>query len=90
MGESSLPGPDLIYKTMEKVHIIRNLLQTTYRWKKSYAYHRRRELEFEEGDKVYINISPMKGVVRFFKKGKLLVMWIPMKSYKGLERLLMI
>ncbi|XP_069149270.1 uncharacterized protein [Solanum lycopersicum] len=31
----------------------------------------RRELEFEEGDKVYLKISPMKGVMRFGKKGKL-------------------
>ena len=28
-------------------------------------------MEFEEGDKVYFKISPMKGVVRFGKKGKL-------------------
>ncbi|TMX05236.1 hypothetical protein EJD97_000311 [Solanum chilense] len=38
---------------------------------KSYADHRRRDLKFEEGDKVYLKISPMKGVVRFGKKGKL-------------------
>ena len=30
-----------------------------------------RELEFEEGDKVYVNILPMKGVMQFGKKGKL-------------------
>ena len=28
-------------------------------------------MEFEEGDKVYFKISPMKGVVRLGKKGKL-------------------
>ena len=28
-------------------------------------------MEFEEGDKVYLKISPMKGVVRYGKKGKL-------------------
>ena len=28
-------------------------------------------MEFEEGDKVYLKISLMKGVVRFGKKGKL-------------------
>ena len=56
---------------MEKVHIIRNRLQTTYSRQKSYADHRRRDLEFEEGDKVYLKISPMKEVVIFGKKGKL-------------------
>ena len=28
-------------------------------------------MEFEESDKVYLKISPIKGVVRFCKKGKL-------------------
>ena len=52
MGESSILGPYLIYKTMEKVHIIRNRLKTTYSRQKSYADHMRRELEIEKGDKV--------------------------------------
>ena len=30
VGKTSLLGPDLIYKTLEKVHIIRNRLQTAY------------------------------------------------------------
>ena len=46
-------------------------MQTTYSRQKPYADNRRRDLEFEEGDKVYLKISPMKGVVRFGKKGKL-------------------
>ena len=71
MGESSLLGPNLIYKTLEKVHIIRNRMQTAYSRQKSYADHKRRDLEFEERDKIYLEILPMKGVVRFVKKGKL-------------------
>ena len=58
-------GPDFIYKTLDKVHIIRNQLLTDYSRQKSYANHRRRVLVFEEDDKVYLKISPMKGVVRF-------------------------
>ena len=42
-----------------------------YSRQNSYADHSRRDLEFEEGDKVYLRISTMKGVVRFGKKGKL-------------------
>ena len=50
----------------------------------------RRELEFEEGDKVYLKISPMKGVMRFGKKGKLSPRYVgTMKSCKELVRLLM-
>ena len=71
VGESSLLGPDLIYKTLDKVYIIRNRLKTDYSRQKSYANHRRMELEFEEGDKVYLKIFLIKGVVRFCKKGKL-------------------
>ena len=44
VGEPLLRGPDLIYKTLEKVHIIRNRLQTAYSRQKSYADHRRRDL----------------------------------------------
>ena len=54
MDESSLLCPNFIYKTLEKVHIIINRLKKSYSWQKSYADHRRRELEFEEGDKVYL------------------------------------
>ena len=71
VGELSLHGLDLIYKTLEKFHIIRNRLQTAYSRKKSYADHRRRYFEFEKGDKVYLKIAPMKGLVRFGNKGKL-------------------
>ncbi|WMV18524.1 hypothetical protein MTR67_011909 [Solanum verrucosum] len=38
---------------------------------KSYADVRRRDLEFEVHDRVYLKISPMKGVMRFGNKGKL-------------------
>ncbi|KAF5472424.1 hypothetical protein F2P56_009144 [Juglans regia] len=38
---------------------------------KSYSDTRRRDLLFEGGDWVYLKVSPMKGVKRFGKKGKL-------------------
>ena len=47
-----------------------------YSRQKSYADNRRNDLEFEEGDKVYLKISPMKGVVRFGKKGKLIPRYV--------------
>ena len=46
-----------------------NRLQMTYSWQKSYAIIEKRDLEFL--NKVYLKISPIKGVVRFGKKGKL-------------------
>ena len=41
-------------------------------------------MEFEEGDKVYLKISPMKGVVRYGKKVKLSPLYVG--PYKILER----
>ncbi|KAL5573266.1 hypothetical protein UlMin_022863 [Ulmus minor] len=38
---------------------------------KSYADKRRRPLEFQVGDLVFLKVAPMKGVMRFGKKGKL-------------------
>ena len=39
--------------------------------KKSYAGNKRRELEFQVGDHVFLKMSLMKNVMRFRKKGKL-------------------
>ena len=38
---------------------------------KSYADNRRRPLKFEEGDYVYLKVSPLRGMRRFKVKGKL-------------------
>ena len=57
VGESSLLGPNMIYGTLEKVHIIRNRLKIAYSRQESYADHRRRDLVFKEGYKVYLLIS---------------------------------
>ena len=41
-----------------------------YSGKKSYEDHKNKDLKFEERDKMYLKISRMKGMVRFFNKGK--------------------
>ena len=46
-------------------------MKTAYSRQKSCADNRIRDLEFEIGDHVYLNISPMKGVMRFVKKRNL-------------------
>ncbi|WMV18968.1 hypothetical protein MTR67_012353 [Solanum verrucosum] len=62
---------ELVNEAMEKVWLIRERLKTTQSRQKSYADVRRRDLEFDVHDSVYLKISPMKGVMRFGKKGKL-------------------
>ena len=71
VGESSITGPDMIRDTSEKVSLIRLRLLTAQSRQKSYADVRRRPLEFEVGDHVFLKVMPKRGVVRFGKRGKL-------------------
>ena len=71
VGESSITGPDLIRDTSEKVGLIRQRLLTAQSRQKSYADVRRQPLEYEDGDHVFLEVMPKRGVVRFGKRGKL-------------------
>ncbi|WMV47937.1 hypothetical protein MTR67_041322 [Solanum verrucosum] len=71
VGEAWLIGLDLVHQAMEKVKVVQERLKTAQSHQKSYTDVRRRELEFEVHDWVYLKVSPMKGVMRFGKKGKL-------------------
>ena len=71
MGEKHIEGPDLIRETIEKVPLIQSRLRTTYSRQQSYADPKRRDVQFDEGDHVFLKISPMKGIQRFGKKKKL-------------------
>ena len=71
VGESSITSPDLIKDTSKKVGVIRNRLLTAQSRQKSYADIRRRPLEFEVGDHVFLKVMPKRGVIRFGKRGKL-------------------
>ncbi|KAH9671308.1 Endonuclease [Citrus sinensis] len=78
------PGSTKMYRTLRD-HYWWQVIKLASRWhlmrlymagnvelpQKSYANKRRRELEFEVGDKVFIRISPWKGVLQFGKRGKL-------------------
>ena len=84
VGESSITGPDLIRDNSEKVSLIRQRLLTAQIQQKSYADVRRRPLEFEVGDLVFLKVMPKRGVVRFGKSGKLSPRFI--RPFKILER----
>ena len=51
--------------------VFRDNLKKARDRQKCYAYNRRRDLQFEIGDRVFLNISPWKGVLRFGRQGKL-------------------
>jgi hypothetical protein len=71
VGEKALEGPAFVKEAEEKVALIRRRLLEAQSRQKSYADNRWRELRFEEGDFVYLKVSPMRGVRRFQVKGKL-------------------
>ena len=71
MVESSITGTDLIRDTSEKVSLIRQRLITAQSRHKSYGDVRRRPLEFDVGDHVFLKVMPKRGGVRLDKRGKL-------------------
>ena len=69
--ESSITGPDLMRDTSDKVSLIRQRLLMAQSRKKSYADVRRRPLEFEVSDRVFLKVMPKRRSDQFGKRGKL-------------------
>jgi hypothetical protein len=64
-------GPDILLEAEENIRMVRENLKTAQSRQRSYADTRRRELNFEVGDYVYLKVSPIRGIKRFRVKGKL-------------------
>ncbi|XP_070013061.1 uncharacterized protein [Nicotiana sylvestris] len=77
--KAELIGPDLVHQAMEKVKIIKERLKTAQSRQKSYLDVRRIDLECKEDDWVFLKVSPMKGIMRFGKKGKLSLRYVTYK-----------
>ncbi|KAL4037671.1 hypothetical protein IC575_001271 [Cucumis melo] len=71
VGEQRLLGPELVQTTNATIQKIRARMLTAKSRQKSYADVRCKDLEFDVGDMVFLKVAPMKGVLRFKKKGKL-------------------
>ena len=71
VGECSFHGLTLIGETNEKVKLIHERLKVARSQQKSYADVRRKDLQFQVGDKVFLKVSPIRGTLRFGQKGKL-------------------
>lgn len=85
VGEAKVLGPDLVQEAIDKVQLIKQGLLTAQSIQKSYAGKKRRDLVFTVGDKVFLRVSPMKGVMRFEKRGKLSLRYIG--PYEILDRI---
>ena len=84
MNEHKIIGPDLVKDTEEKVQIIQQRLKAVSDRQGSNANLKRKNIEFEVGDKVFLKVSPWKKILRFGRKGKLSPKFID--PYKILER----
>ena len=71
VGERNLLGPELVQETTEKIRVIQEKIRIAQSRQKSYADKRRRPLEFEEGDHVFLRVSPMTGIGRAIRAKKL-------------------
>ena len=76
VGEQKLLGPELEQATSESITLIWERMRVAQSRQKSYADQKMSSLEFEVGDNVFFKVTPMKGVMRFGKKGKLSLMFI--------------
>ena len=69
VGDRKLLGPEIVQLTTDKVQLIQQRLKTAKSRYKSYADVRRKKLEFQVGDYVFLRVSPSKGIVRFENGG---------------------
>jgi len=65
VGEREPSKVELIDQTKEIVSIVRKRLQAAQSRQKSYVDNRRRPLEFNVRDHVFLKVSPLKGSLRF-------------------------
>ncbi|XP_070017767.1 uncharacterized protein [Nicotiana sylvestris] len=71
LGEARHFCIDLVQDALDKVKLIQEWLCKAHSRQKSYADRKVRDVSYMVGEKVLPKVSPMKGVMRFGKKGKL-------------------
>ena len=85
LNEHKVIGLDIVKDTEAKVQVIRQRLKAASDRQKSYVDLKRKDIEYEVGDKVFIKVSPWRKVLRFGKKWKLSPRFIG--PYEVLERI---
>ena len=83
-GLRQLEGPELIQETVDKIQIAKKCIKAAQDRQKSYVDKHRREMEYEVGEKVFLKVSPWKGIIRFGRQEKLSPRYIG--PYEILER----
>ncbi|GAU42762.1 hypothetical protein TSUD_239250 [Trifolium subterraneum] len=70
-GETVVLGPDIVQETTEKIRMIREKMKASQSRQKSYHDKRRKDVEFQEGDHVFLRVTSTTGVGRALKSKKL-------------------
>ena len=71
LNEHKVSGLNIVKETEEKVMVIQQMLKAASDRQKSYADLKRKDIEYEVRDKVFLKVSPWRKVLQFGKKGKL-------------------
>ncbi|GAU49756.1 hypothetical protein TSUD_407990 [Trifolium subterraneum] len=71
VGDKGVLGPDIIQETTLKIKSVKEHMRVAQSRQKSYADHRRRPIEFDEGDHVFLRVTPKLGLRGVFKTKKL-------------------
>ncbi|GAU43989.1 hypothetical protein TSUD_91680 [Trifolium subterraneum] len=71
VGDKGVLGPDIIQETTLKIKSVKEHMRVTQSRQKSYVDHRRRPIEFDEGDHVFLRVTPKLGLRGVFKRKKL-------------------
>ena len=69
-------GPELIQVTTQKVGVIQEGMKVAQSHQKSYEVKRWKPLEFKDGDQVFLQVLPTKGVMQFGQLGKFILRYI--------------
>ena len=85
LNEHKVIGPNIVKDIEKKVQVIRKRLKAASDQQKSYADLKRRDIEYEVGDKVFLKVSQWRKILWFGPKGKLSPRFIG--PYEILERI---
>ncbi|XP_073037559.1 uncharacterized protein [Primulina eburnea] len=78
-------GPEMIHEMEQKVKLIQQRLKAAQDRQAAYANKRRRPLEFQQGDRVFLKVSHFRGTMRFGMKEKLAPRYVG--PYEILQRI---
>ncbi|MCI67948.1 hypothetical protein A2U01_0089207, partial [Trifolium medium] len=62
--ESVVLGPEIVQETTDKIKMIQEKMRTSQSRQKSYHDMRRKDIEFQEGDHVFLRVISTTGVGR--------------------------